>query len=332
MHIMQSRRDFLTSVSAAGAASALGARGSLAGEPPPETTTIRIPRTAGAACLAPQYVAEDLLRAEGFTDIRYLSPTGGLAPPQEDEDISLTPAPAIIYHLDAGEPITALAGVHGGCYELFAHDPIRTISDLKGKKVGIRDLRTTGHLLVAIMAAHVGLNPQNDLEWVTSPAGDAMELFVQGKVDAFIGFPPEPQELRSRKIGRVIVDTTTDLPWSQYFCCMLTGSRRFVRDYPVATKRAVRAILKATDLCAAQPGRVAKQLVAGGWAPRYDYALKGLTEVPYARWRDFDAEDSLRFFALRLHEVGIIHSSPNQLIAEGADWRFLNELKRELKA
>jgi NitT/TauT family transport system substrate-binding protein len=332
MQIIQSRRDFLAMLSAAGAAGVLGGHTSFADEPPPEVTTIRIPGTTGAACLAPQYVAEDLLRAEGFTEIHYLSTAGGLVPPQEQEDISLTPAPAIVFHLDAGEPITALAGVHGGCYELFAHEPIRTIRDLKGKRVGIRNLNTTGHLYVALMAAHVGLDPQNDLEWVASPAGDTMQLFVQGKVDAFIGFPPEPQELRSRKIGRVIVDTTTDLPWSQYFCCMLTGSRRFVRDYPVATKRAVRAILKATDLCAAQPGRVAKQLVAGGWAPRYDYALKGLTEVPYARWRDFDAEDSLRFFALRLHEVGIIHSSPNQLIAEGADWRFLNELKRELKA
>ena len=65
---------------------------------------------------------------------------------------------------------------------------------------------------------------------------------------------------------------------------------------------------------------------------RYDYALQTLTELPYARWREFDPEDSLRFFALRLHEVGMIKSSPNQLLADGTDWRFLNELKRELKA
>jgi NitT/TauT family transport system substrate-binding protein len=40
----------------------------------------------------------------------------------------------------------------------------------------------------------------------------------------------------------------------------------------------------------------------------------------------------MRFYALRLHEAGMIRSSPNQIIAEGTDWRFLNELKRELKA
>ena len=40
----------------------------------------------------------------------------------------------------------------------------------------------------------------------------------------------------------------------------------------------------------------------------------------------------MRFYALRLHEVGMIKSNPQQIIAEGTDWRFLNELKRELKA
>ena len=92
-----------------------------------------------------------------------------------------------------------------------------------------------------------------------------MELFAEGKVDAFLGFPPEPQELRARKIGRVILNTATDQPWSQYFCCMLVGNREFVRDHPVATKRVLRAILKATDICAAEPERAAQRLVDGGF-------------------------------------------------------------------
>jgi hypothetical protein len=51
----------------------------------------------------------------------------------------------------------------------------------------------------------------------------------------------------ARHAGRVIVNTALDHPWSQYFCCMLVGSREFVRKNPVATKHVVRAILKATD-------------------------------------------------------------------------------------
>ncbi len=164
------------------------------------------------------------------------------------------------------------------------------------------------------------------------PAGKPKDLFIDGKIDAFLGFPPEPQELRARHIGRVILDTTVDRPWSQYFCCMLGGNREFVRRHPIATKRAMRAILKAADLCATDPALAARDLVAGGFTDRYDYALQTLKDVPYNQWREYDAEDAIRFYALRMRDAGFVKSSPNKLIAENTDWRFLNELKRELKA
>ena len=174
------------------------------------------------------------------------------------------------------------------------------------------------------MAAHVGLDPENDINWVTTDdVASPMELFVQGKIDAFLAFVPEFPELRARKIGRVIVDMAMDRPWSQYFCCMLVGHTDFVRQYPVATKRALRAILKATDLCATEPERAARQLVEGGFAQHYDIALQTLTDLPYNVWRELDPEDSLRFYALWLHEFGEINSTPNKIIAEGTDWRFL---------
>ena len=69
-----------------------------------------------------------------------------------------------------------------------------------------------------------------------------------------------------------------------------------------------------------------------GFTPRYDYALEALTDLPYGAWREFDPEDTIRFYALRLKEAGMIKSGPKAIIAEGTDWRFLNEIKRELKA
>jgi NitT/TauT family transport system substrate-binding protein len=213
---------------------------------------------------------------------------------------------------------------------LFAHDPIRTIRDLKGRSVGVRRLHSGSYLQLAVMAADVGLDPQKDINWVADL--DAMELFLQGKVDPFVAFPPQPQELRARKIGRLVVSTTTDQPWSQYLCCIVIGNSEFVRNHPVATKRFLRATLKAADLCAADPALATHRLVDGGWTSQYDYALQTLRELSYGSWHELDPEDALRFHALRLHEVGMIKSSPNQLLAAGADWRFFNEIKRELKA
>jgi NitT/TauT family transport system substrate-binding protein len=247
-------------------------------------------------------------------------------------DFSLHFAAPLVMPIDAGEPVTVLAGVHPGCFELFARDEVRTILDLKGKSVGIQAIGSSPHVFLTAMAAYVGLDPAKDIDWVTSQTIKPMQLFAEGKIDAFLGFPPEPQELRARKIGHVIVNSAQDLPWSQYFCCMLAGNTEFIRRYPIATKRVLRAILKATDLCAAEPKRAAQQLVDAGFTTRYDYALETLTEVPYNVWREFDPEDSMRFYALRLHEVGMIKSTPQEIIANGTDWRFLNELKRELKA
>jgi NitT/TauT family transport system substrate-binding protein len=334
MHYTRSRRDFLAGLSAVGVVGALGARGALADEGPPETTTVRFSRQSGI-CIAPQYLADELLRAEGFTDIRYVQ--GG--PPARtiglgEIDFGHSFAPSLIYHHDAGLPVVALAGVHPGCWELYVHEPIRTISDLKGKRVGIPDaIGSADHLFLVIIATHIGLDPQRDIIWVT-PDGDTspMELFVEGKIDAFLGSAPEPQELRDLEIGRVILNSTADYPWSHYFCCMLGANTDYVRNYPFATKRVLRAVLKAADICAAEPERVARRLVESGITESYDYALQSLTELPYRSWREYDPEDSLRFYALRLHESGMINSSPNRVIAASTDWRFLNELKRELKA
>jgi NitT/TauT family transport system substrate-binding protein len=177
MHIMQSRRDFLTTVSAAGAASALGAQISLADEGPPETATIRVRRDP-SICVAPQYIAEDLLRAEGFADIRYVPAQSGPIQAQMltrgELDFALPSAITVVSLLDAGVPITVLAGVHAGCFELFAHEPVHTISDLKGKKVGIDVLGSGKHRYVAVMAAQVGLDPHKDIEWVEGSARNPM--------------------------------------------------------------------------------------------------------------------------------------------------------------
>jgi NitT/TauT family transport system substrate-binding protein len=180
------------------------------------------------------------------------------------------------------------------------------------------------------MASLVGLDPTKDIQWVTSEKVKPIDLFAEGKIDAFLGFPPEPQRLHARSIGHVIMDSALDRPWSQYFCCMLAGNREFVRKNPVATKRVVRAMLRATDLCVSEPALVAQRMVERGFTARHDYAVQTLADVPYNRWRDYDPEDTIRFYALRLREAGMVKSSPAKIIADGSDWSFLNGVRREL--
>jgi len=227
----QNRRRILATLSSTLAAVLIGSERASAQEAPPEVTTVRLAKVSGI-CIAPQYVAEELLKIEGFSDVY--------------------------------------------------------------------------------------------------PPAQSMQLLADGKIDALLNFPPIPQELRAKKIGHVILNSSVDRPWSQYFCCMISGNREFVRKHPVATKRAMRALLKAVDVCVTAPERAARIVAERGYP--YDYSLQAMREVPYAKWRNYDPEDAIRFYALRLRDAGMIKSSPNKILADGADWRFWNELKRELKA
>ena len=359
MQNVQSRRDFLASASLAVTAGVLGAPASLADEGPPEIATIRLGYWPRYTCLAPQSISEALLRAEGFTDVRFVPPTEINSVAGGTINFDLDSAAWLVSQLDAGAPLTVLAGVHVGCFELFAYEPIRTISDLKGKRVGIDYLGSAPHMYLSIMAAQVGLRPDRDIEWVANPiaavataATGSMQRFLNREVDAFLGFPPEPQELRGRNIGRVILNTSMDAPWSHYYCCMSFAHRQFVRDYPIATKRCLRAILKATDICANDPETAARRLVDEEFTDNYEHALQTLEDLSYDRWREFDPENSailrtaaargrhdqveperadcrgdrlalphraqaraegVRYHALPLHERSMINSSPNEI-------------------
>src|SRR5215831_1885353 len=330
-----SRRRFLGGLTLAGTAGLLGVYPRpVAAEPPPETTRIRLIQF-NSACQAPLYLSEELLRTEGFTDVQWVRSNVDVWKHlvAGTVDLGLNFVGPNLIGLDSGAPAVILAGGHVGCFELLGTDRVHSIRDLKGKTVLVERLGESAHLFLSAMATYVGLDPRRDINWVTvsDAVADGAALLAEGKIDAFMAFPPVAQEARAKKLGHVVVNSAVDRPWSQYFCCMIIGHRDFIRQYPVATKRAMRAILKSTDLCALAPEGQARALVDKGWGKQYEYAFQMMKDLPYGRWRDYSAEDTVRFYALRLREAGMIKSTPQKLIAEGTDWRFFNELKKELK-
>ncbi|HEV8343321.1 MAG TPA: ABC transporter substrate-binding protein [Candidatus Binatia bacterium] len=330
-----SRREFLSALTLAGTAGFLGVKAeTLAAEAPPETTSIRLAYHSRSLCHAPLYVAEDSLRGEGFTDVQYVKTAAAeKALASGEVDVVTFFCGPLAIQVDKGDPIVLLSGLHPGCVELVGTEQIRSIRDLKGKTVAVTDLGGGRHAVLAVMAAHVGIDPRKDINIVEHPAGEAMRLLAEKKIDGFLAAPPDAQQLRAKKIGHVVINTMMDKPWSQYFCCMVAMNQQFVLKNPVATKRALRAILRATDTTSREPERAARFLVNKGYAKQYDHALQAMNEmgIGYSKWRDYDPEDTMRFYALRMNEVGMIKSSPQKLIAQGTDWRFLKELKKEMK-
>jgi len=331
-----SRREVLSTFALAGTAGLVGTPMSpVTAAPPPETSKVRILRLDDATCVAPQYVAEDLLRAEGFAEVNYVRGISGLWPSEQlakgQADFVQAYVAQHVMRTDAGDRVLALAGVHGGCAELVARDGIRSVRDLRGKTIAFTGLNDPIYGHAAAILSYVGLDHRRDVRWSIHSRANSVGLLAEGKIDAFLALPPYAQELRARKIGRVLVSFTADRPWSHYFCCMLLANPDFVRKHPVATHRVVRAMMKALAVCAREPERVAEILLDQAVEYRREYAVQALREIPFAQWRTFDAADTIRFYSLRLQEAGLIKSSPQQILANGSDWRFLNELKRELR-
>jgi NitT/TauT family transport system substrate-binding protein len=329
------RRRFLGGLTLTGTAGLLSLHARpVSAELPPETTRLRLAHNPGI-CIAPYFLAKEFLPAEGFTDVQDVRTENNMAIKAvvaREVDIGMNFSGPLITRVDAGDPLVILAGIHVGCFQLFGGERVRAIRDLKGKTVDVYNgLGGPEHVFLASMAAYVGVDPRQDIRWVTHPFEESTLLLAEGKVDAVLAFPPLAQELRARKVGQVVVNSTTDRPWSQYFCCMAYAHREFVRTHPVAIKLALRAFLKAAAVCSLEPERVARFLVDGGYTKTYEYALETMQDIGYNRWREYDAEDTIRFYALRLQEAGMIKGTPQKLIAQGTDWRFLNELKKELK-
>ena len=345
MHTHQSpfgRRRFLAGaagmgLSAAGVGLLAGCQSSDAGpislNGELETTRLRIIQTP-SLCISPQFSAQDLLRAEGFSDLQYVKrPTAteiGSTLMSGAADMSLHFAASAVLRIDAGDPYVVLAGAHVGCFELFGTNGVRAIRDLRGRTVASPEPDAPSHAFFAALLAHVGLDPRVDVKWAVHPPPMAMHLLAEGQVDAYLGFPPDPQILRSRGVGNVIVNSLTDRPWSQYLCCFVVANREFATRNPVATTRALRGILNGIDQSGRNPEATVRYLVDKGYTSQYEQGLDAIKTLHSGGWRaEYDPTDTLRYYALRLHEAGMVKSTPDQIISRGTDWRYLAEVKRD---
>jgi len=311
---------------------------------PPETTTIRLAKTF-PTCTIPLLVAQQFLPAEGFTNVQYIDDTGGDHGAQQtaagEIDISFSITASLTTAADRGDPLVLLAGIHPTCFELFAGDRVQSLRDLKGKRIHAfsTDATDPTYVFMATLLAYVGIALEKEVEFVEAGLDDGLQQLKAGTIDAMLGFPPISAHMRANNIGHVVLDGIMDAPWSQYFCCMATGNRDFVEQHPAATKRALRAILKAADLCAREPERAARYLVDTGYtqgyvdtayAQDYDSMLQTVMHMSYGSWRDYNPEDTVRFYALRLKEAGLVNGTPEALVTRATDWRYLEQIKQEL--
>lgn len=202
---MITRRVFLRAVRGTSPAVLLPRTARAAVEPPPETKRIR-PANRSVLCEAPQYVAEELLQGEGFTEITYAKRSDLEAEDAfaaGDLDISMAYVVPMIPRIDAGHPIVVLAGVHVGCIEIFANPRIRALRDLKGKRFAIDDPRDKTHVygFMAIILGQIGLDAARDVTWVVAEARSGRGSWPTARSTRFSDFPRSPRRRGRTRSG-----------------------------------------------------------------------------------------------------------------------------------
>ena len=310
--------------------------------PPPEITKVRFVNPS--ACDPPAALAKQFLLEEGFTDIQYVrvpaTTTEWLT--KDLADFSSGYGNLIASAVDVGLPYLALAGVHPGCLQLFARPGISTIRDLRGKTIAVNTKNASDlfYGFFSILLAYIGMDPRTDVNFIEiGPDIPALrDAFVDGRSEAFIASAANGPQLRRnpKNPGTVILDTTMDKPWSQYYCCQLVANRDWARRNPVATKRVTRAVLRAADLVTKDRPSAAHQYVAGGFfsttpaATDEEIVNEVIRDLSYD-WRELDPEETLRFFAVRLADAKLVKSTSQQIIAQGSDFAYMRQLRSELK-
>lgn len=299
----------------------------------PEVSSIRIVQSR-ALCAAPQYVAAELLRRSESLDVKFVRDTTKSVTENVAlgiGDLGIAFAAHITRRVDKGDRVKALAGLHTGCYELFVRNGINSIRDLRGRTIGVWIPDGDHYLFVASMLAYVGVDPRTEVKWLAQAPEESIKALKDGRIDAYLAFPPENEVLRDLGIGRVIVNTTTDRPWSHYFCCMVVGSSEFIQSSPIACSLALRSFLMAADYCQSNPREATESILKYDPVANARYVKNTVSGIDYRTWRSNSPEDTLRFYALRLREGGLINSSPESIVRNGSDFKFLRQIRQDLK-
>ncbi len=132
--------------------------------------------------------------------------------------------------------------------------PIKTVADLKGKKVAFAKGSNTNYLVVAALEK-AGLK-YSDIEPVHLPPADARAAFESRKVDAWAIWDPYLAVAESAAGARIIADATGLAPNRGYYL----ASKSFVDNHPEQLKAVLDSVKSVSEWAASNPTDVAKFL------------------------------------------------------------------------
>jgi ABC-type nitrate/sulfonate/bicarbonate transport system substrate-binding protein len=170
-------------------------------------------------------------------------------------------------------------------YVMEASSSIKTIDDLKGKKIGISTLGSSSDTATRIALRAKGLNSETDVQIVAvGSLQNRMSAMLNGAVDAGLASPPDTLQLEDGGMHQLFDLSTIDMP--PLAQCLVT-KRSTINTQHDLVQRVVNAVVEATAIQKKDKAASEKALV--DWADMtdqrvldlaYDYWTNHVLRVP----------------------------------------------------
>lgn len=266
-------------------------------------------------CAAPMYIAiengyfeDEGLNVEQVTvDAAHVSEAIGA----DQVDVGMGLIGKLLQPLENGLPIKFTTGLHTGCTKLLVpgDSDIKSITDLKGKKIGVPGLADAATVVSkrSLSAAGIDVTEQNmEVEFSVYSRNDLPQALENGAVDAIALGDPTASIAEEQYGLTALIDTATDPEYKDEYCCAAFVTSKLAAENPAAAAAFTRAVQKASQWVQENPDETAKIIVDKQYiSGDVDFCAQILKTYNYKPSVQ-GGYDALKQNAQELTEIGIL--------------------------
>ncbi|GHU71997.1 ABC transporter substrate-binding protein [Clostridia bacterium] len=231
--------------------------------------------------------------------------------------------------LDNGLEVKTVAGLHTGCIQILGsvEGAVQSIEDLRGKKIGVSALASSGHILTqrVLSNAGIGVTAQDaEVEFLVFTSAELPLVLQNGAVDAIVTEDPTASTLIADGVAVSLYNYGVSEYLHDEYCCTLWVTAEALEKYPYQIGRVVNAILKASAWVDANRHLAIDIQMENGWNPN---GAEGKREYAYTAIDNFTylpsvsgAQEALTRNILEMQELGLV--KPETDAAALAEYAF----------
>jgi NitT/TauT family transport system substrate-binding protein len=218
-------------------------------------------------CFAPLHIAIEngFLEEEGlkFESIKIESTIAAEAIAGNQIDAGFGLLAKLIQPLENGLPLKFTSGIHTGCIKIVVpqDSAVKSLSDLRGKKVGVPGLMSSPALIArcALAAAGIGVTSDNlEVDFMAYSNADLYVALGKGAIDAVAGGDPGVSVAVRDYNLKVLLDTASDEKYKNEYCCFSFVTTSLAEKHPAIAAKFTKAVLKASEWVENNPLEAAK--------------------------------------------------------------------------